>query len=221
LQRELLRCVTAADCWAARRVCPRRGFDTPAWQGYFKGRNAALLPLLTKALARWAVLDCIPAHWIPVVRVQAGLDARFSGRGQPQIAAATLVPPVLGGADWVRNDGTGEADGVAALEQMVQASQTPGSAAAVAAAVLQWPERTAAAVVVAAGGRLLAHGAAFDATGLPFETAELTSALVVPRAPVPPSWFDRCLAAVGLEELAWRVRRAWRARHGGNGLAPL
>jgi hypothetical protein len=209
LLHELIDCMFAADCWNARRVSPRRQRLGEAWHLHFGQRLQAARQRLSEVLARWAVLERIPVQWIPPERLKAELRSAVATAGfQLEVTGLRLFSPTPGGTEWVSRRCGGSVDELAA-----HARRGP------VAAVLHWPHRTTAAVVVADGDGLKAFAPVFGADGAGFEATTLTGCTVFPPRDPPPSWWHRCVRALGLQEWWWHWQRARRIRRGVNPLA--
>jgi len=208
--RQLMSCVLAADCWAGRLASPRGRFGE-MWSRHFGVRMEAVKQALSAALARSTVLARIPTYWIAQEHVRTGVQAAVAGTGiEADLVEMQLIPPVLGGPEWVRRDC---GDAVGALVE--NAAEGP------VAAILHWGDRTAVAIVVSNAGRLKAFGTAFGPRGALLDAKELTGATVVSAAEPQLTSVRRCLRAFGLHWLAWWWIRRWRLLVGANPLAAV
>jgi len=211
LVEEFMCCTLAADCWNARIACPRTRFQVGAWKTYLGTKVDAARSLLSAALARWAILECIPVRWIPQEHVRAQIQAIAArAKLEADVLEMQLIPPVSGGHEWVRLDCGRGLDDLFTL-----ANQMP------VAAILHWPNRTAAAIVTAVDGRLKAFGSAFGGDGFHFEPAELVGGVALLPAEVQRSGLSRYLHALGWHVFIWRSIRFWRLLRGVNPLAAI
>jgi len=126
---------------------------------------------------------------------------------EPAVLEIRLVPPVLGGDDWVRRHGGG---GAPLLP--VRAAQGP------VAALLHGSRGLVAAVVADAGAALHAYGRAFATGGEPLDVDALSDAVVVEAVPAPFAGVAALARRLGWDEALWRAIRAWRRRAAEGGL---
>jgi hypothetical protein len=199
----LVRCAVAVDHWNARVACPTA--PTRRLKRYLEDRAAAAVGFVASGLARWATLERIPIRWISEEPVRAAIADQIRRLGlEMEVTELQLVPPVLGGSEWVKRD---SASGIADLSKRATTDAV--------AAILHWTDRTLPAVVIGEADGLRAFGAGLAEGGSAFLASELVGADVLAGAAPPIPWRYRLARWLGLGTVVWnwvRRRRLQRPR---------
>jgi hypothetical protein len=187
----LLAATIAADHFAARIPCPdarMRRLRSNPWRAYMEQRGAAVVPLAAKALANWAIWQCIAVEWFPREHVFAGVRERMRESGFDVLEiTGDLHWPFPGGVPGLKTACAADRG-----ELLARTTQGP------VAAVLYQGDEPKVAVIEAP--------TAADILSLP--GIALGPVLAAP----PPSLGFRLLRAVGAGNLWWRTTRWWRGR---------